>query len=205
MLCGARAVEVEIIVMMPLTRNNISAHREADIRERVRGVVGLEGFFRLAGRDDAAALTDFLSDPAVSQPIYTLPEKINDTTIGDFIEEHLQEKDRGEGFLMIGHQSEGFVEAYYDFQLWPQWAVGKLGGAIHPRLQNSGRGGSDAQRIFSWMFDYLDIDLICETCALDNTRSARLLERIGFTLKGEVLSELPTGGTRPSLYWELGR
>jgi len=188
---------------IPLTRKSVTKDHESAIRDRVRNAVSFEGLFRLASVEDTAALTRFLSDPAISQPIYTLPEHIDEDTTRIFIQEHLEERERGEGLLMIGHQGTGFIEAYYDFQIWPQWSTGKLGGAIHKDLQSSGRGGADAKRIFSWMFEYIGVDLICETCAVDNLRSARLLKKIGFSMKGKILSELPEGGTRPSLYWEL--
>jgi RimJ/RimL family protein N-acetyltransferase len=46
---------------------------------------------------------------------------------------------------------------------------------------------------------------ICETTAVDNDRSIKLLSRLGFTQMGEVLAVKPDGSTRPSLYWELER
>ena len=56
---------------------------------------------------------------------------------------------------------------------------------------------------FDWLFEIIGVDLICETAALDNIRTARLLERLGFVEKGVIESELVGGETRPSRYWEM--
>ncbi|MCG8432600.1 MAG: GNAT family N-acetyltransferase, partial [Gammaproteobacteria bacterium] len=98
---------------------------------------------------------------------------------------------------------DGSVSSYHDFKFWPQWAACELGGAIRQDRQNKGQGGTGAAMAFSWLFDVIGVDLICETAALDNLRTARLLERIGFIYKGEIESRLPGGGVRPSRYWEL--
>ena len=103
-----------------------------------------------------------------------------------------------------GVDENGVVNAYHDIQVWPQWSACELGGAIRRDLQSSGKGGMDATVAFNWLFEVIGVDLICETAALDNVRTARLLGRIGFTYKGEIKSKTPGGGFRPSKYWELG-
>lgn len=62
-----------------------------------------------------------------------------------------------------------------------------------------------AAKVFNWLFDTVGVDLICETAALDNIRTARLLESIGFKFMGEINSQLANGEQRPSLYWELSK
>ena len=151
------------------------------------------------------ALTFLLQDPLISTPIYTLPDQINRNTVANFIEHHLLERERGEGLLMISTDEDGRASAYHDIKIWPQWAACELSGAIRRDRQNTGHGSSGATIAFRWLFEVIGIDLICETAALDNVRTARLLEGIGFTFRGEISSKLSGGGLRPSLCWELER
>jgi len=188
---------------LPLTKNIVSAEKEATIRKAVMNSNNLEKLGRLATEKDAKSLTVLLKDPLISNPIYNLPNKINQKTITEFIQKHLLERKLGEGLLMIRTDKEDAVCAYYDIKIWPQWAACSLGGAIRHDHQNSGEGGSGAATSFNWLFNNINIDLICETCSLENIRTAKLLERVGFTYKGEIKSKLPNGNYRPSLYWEL--
>jgi RimJ/RimL family protein N-acetyltransferase len=55
------------------------------------------------------------------------------------------------------------------------------------------------------MFQALGLDLICSTASLDNVRTARLLDHLGFERMGEVESKRPDGSTRASLVWEVSR
>ena len=80
---------------------------------------------------------------------------------------------------MISTDEDGRASAYQDITIWPQWAACELGGAIRRDRQNTGHGSSGATIAFRWLFEVIGIDLICETAALDNVRTARLLERIG--------------------------
>jgi len=106
---------------------------------------------------------------------------------------------------MISVDDRGEAHGYHDFQFWPQWSACELGGAIRADRQSAGQGSTGAMAAFNWLFEVIGVDLICETAALDNVRTARLLERIGFSYKGEIESKLPGGGLRPSRYWELGK
>jgi RimJ/RimL family protein N-acetyltransferase len=49
------------------------------------------------------------------------------------------------------------------------------------------------------------VRLVGLTAALDNIRSAKVIEAAGFRPMGERLSQLPGGGVRRSLYWEMTR
>ncbi|HXI86843.1 MAG TPA: GNAT family protein, partial [Parvularculaceae bacterium] len=160
---------------------------------------------RAAELADAEALTAMLADPAVSAPVYTLPKPITLETVAAFIARHLEEREAGRGLLLIGLDEIGAVAGYHDIQIWPEWAASELGGAIRPDRQSAGAGGPGAAAAFDWLFEVIGVDLICETAALDNIRTARLLERIGFVSKGEIESALPGGGARASRYWELTR
>lgn len=190
---------------IPLTRIAAPPEKQAAIRNAVRAVATAPGGARVATIEDAEALTAMLADPAVADPIYTLPKPITLDSVTAFIARHLEERDDGRGLLLIGVDEAGAVAGYHDIQVWPEWAACELGGAIRPDRQGAGAGIAGAAAAFDWMFEEIGVDLICETAALDNVRTARLLERIGFTDKGEIESALPGGGARPSRYWELTR
>jgi RimJ/RimL family protein N-acetyltransferase len=190
---------------IPLTRNTASKEKESQIRNAVRNAENIPELACLARENDVDALTFLLEDPLISTPIYTLPDQINRNTVANFIERHLLERERGEGLLMISTDEDGGASAYHDIKIWPQWAACELGGAIRRDRQNTGHGSSGATIAFRWLFEVIGIDLICETAALDNVRTARLLEGIGFTFRGEISSKLSGGGLRPSLCWELER
>jgi RimJ/RimL family protein N-acetyltransferase len=53
------------------------------------------------------------------------------------------------------------------------------------------------------MFDRLGVRLIGLTAALDNARSAKVIEAAGFEPMGERDSRKPDGSIRRSRYWEL--
>ena len=189
---------------LPLTRIAVSRDKQLRIREAVSKADKLADLARLASLDDVEALTALLADPEISGPIYTLPSKINPHTVQSFIERHLAERERGEGLLMVSID-EVALSAYHDIQVWPQWGACELGGAVRRDRQNRGQGGSGALIAFNWLFEVIGVDLICETAALDNIRTARLLESIGFGCKGQIESQLSDGSTRASSYWELQR
>ncbi len=190
---------------LPVTRIAASKEKEARIRKAVSKAENLAGIAHVACEKDAGALTALLANPQISEPIYTLPKPISYATVAAFIDHHLDERERGEGLLMVSIDERGIATTYHDIQIWPQWAACELGGAIRRDRQNTGQGGAGAAAAFGWLFEVIGVDLICETAALDNVRTARLLERIGFTYRGEIESKLPDGGLRPSRYWELNK
>lgn len=55
------------------------------------------------------------------------------------------------------------------------------------------------------MFNELRVRLICVTAALDNVRSARVIEAAGFTPMGEREGVRADGTIRRSRYWEMSR
>jgi len=190
---------------LPLTRIAVNTKKQASIRDAVSKAEILAGTAHVAREKDVDALTALLADPQISEPIYTLPSLINHDTVATFVDRHLDERKRGEGLLMISNDESGAATGYHDIQFWPQWAACELGGAIRSDRQNTGQGGAGAGAAFDWLFQVIGVDLICETAALDNVRTARLLERLGFTYKGEIESKLFDGGLRPSRYWELNK
>lgn len=191
---------------IPLTRRPASDEKAEKIRSVVRAAAFPAGAARrLARLEDAAAIYALIADRRVSDPIYTLPRPPTLEAARRFIERHLAETLRGEGLLILEFDADGAIAGYHDVQVWPQWAACELGGAIRPDLQSAGAGGAGAAAAFDWLFKVVGVDLICETAALGNIRTRKLLERIGFRQIAEIESELPDGGVRPSLYFEMTR
>lgn len=193
---------------IPKTRIRVP-NAEADrLRAFVRQVEFMNGRIagaRLAQRQDAAALAGLLSHESIGPKIYTLPNPISELTMGWFIEDHLMQHARGEGVLFVSFNGAGEATAYFDVELWPQWSIAKFGGAVKAERQGRGFGGACGLAAVEWCFDQLGVARICETTAMDNERSIRLLSRLGFLQDGEVIVIKPDGETRRSLYWELQR
>jgi RimJ/RimL family protein N-acetyltransferase len=189
---------------LPLTRNAVSPGTEEAIRAAVRAATQM-GESRLARLEDAGGLFALLSDPLVHAPIYTLPRPLTEASVAAFIAVHLEERAAGEGLLFVRAGAGGQVMGYSDVQVWPELAAGELGGALHPSLHGKGAGGRGAAASFAWMFEALGLDLLCETAALDNVPTQRMLDGLGFRRMGETLSTRPDGTTRASLVWEMTR
>lgn len=189
---------------LPLTRKAAAPEQALAIRASVRAATQM-GDSRLARLDDAAGLLALLSDPLVHAPIYTLPRPLTEASVEAFIRTHLAERAAGEGLLFVREDAAGQVMGYSDVQVWPDWAAGELGGALHPSLHGKGAGGRGAAASFAWMFDSLGLDLLCETAALTNVATQRMLDGLHFRRMGEIVSTRPDGTTRASLVWEMTR
>ena len=193
---------------LPLTRNRTSRQRETDIRAAVRAaseVPGPPSAARLATPQDAEVFHEFLSDPDIHGPIYSLPRPLTVETVGDFIAKKLEERERGEGLLFLRFNDADEVIGYSDFEVWPEWGAGDLGGALRKDQQGKGVGGRGLIASFTWMFEVLKLDLIFATGALDNDRTARMMEAVGMVHQGEVTSQRPDGTKRQSNVWEITR
>ncbi len=189
---------------IPITRREAGEARAEQIRCAVRLADRL-GVSRLARTSDSSELHRFLSDPAVHLPVYTLPRPLTLNAVEMFIETHIVEREAGIGLLFVREAEDGRIMGYSDIQVWPQWAAGELGGALHPALHGKGIGAAGAAESFRWMFETLGLELLCETAAPDNAATARLLDGLGFSRMGEVTSIRPDGSTRASLVWEMSR
>ncbi|NWH07228.1 MAG: GNAT family N-acetyltransferase [Alphaproteobacteria bacterium] len=191
----------------PTTLLFASPAEEAAIREAVRHADPLTlGAGRVLARPaHGAALLGFLSDPAVSGPIYDLPRPFTLDRVAAWIAEGETLHERGEGLLILTRNEAGEILSYAKITVWPERASGELGGALRASYQSSGAGGDGAPRTIQWMFERLSLRVICLTAALDNIRSARLIDRIGFTRMGERDSVRGDGSVRRSLYWEMTR
>lgn len=193
---------------IPITRHPVAAAKAASIRAAIRKAVtlpALDATARVATVADASAFHAFLSDPAIHAPIFTLPSPLTQESVAAFIKDHNAEQAAGEGLLLLHIDAAGSIVGYSDIEVWPHWAAGKMGGAVHPARQGGGHGTKLAALGFGWMFDTLGLELICETGAIDNVRTAGLLTTLGFSERGEITSRRPDGSTRPSKVWELSK
>jgi RimJ/RimL family protein N-acetyltransferase len=191
----------------PKTVLDVPAAEAEAIRHAVRRVdpATLDGGRRLAGPEDVEALLDLLSDPRVSGPIYDLPRPITAETVAAWVDRCQAERERGETLLLVTRDAEGQVSGYSKISVWPDRSAAELAGAIRADRQSAGQGGAGAWRTIDWMFETLGVRLICLTAALDNIRSARLIEAMGFQRLGERDAIAEDGSVRASLYWEMSR
>jgi RimJ/RimL family protein N-acetyltransferase len=193
---------------IPKTRIAIPGDEQLRLRDFVRRAEWMNGRIagaRVARPDDAAALAGLLAHASIGPRIYTMPNPINTDTMTTFINDHLAQRERGDGILFVSFNDAGEATAYFDVELWPQWSIAKFGGAVKAERQGRGFGGACGLAAVEWCFDQLGVARICETTARDNDRSIRLLSRLGFRQLGEVTSRRPDGTTRPSIYWEMER
>jgi RimJ/RimL family protein N-acetyltransferase len=185
-----------------------AADTEAEaIRRAVRTAdVGALGPGRVrADLSHVAGLVALLDDPRVSDPIYDLPSPIAEDSVTRWVAEAQARALAGEGLLILTLDAKGEVSGYSKITVWPDRASGELAGAMRADAQNHGQGGSGAAHTFGWMFETLGVRLIGLTAALDNIRSAKLIEAAGFVPMGEREAKRPDGSVRVSRYWELTR
>ncbi len=193
---------------IPITRHRAAGPKADAIRAAVAAATTItteNALSRLATVADAAIFHEFLSDPRIHAPIYTLPRPLTVEAVRDFITDHQQQREQGTGLLFLNFDEQNRIGGYIDICVWPVWAAGELGGAVHPDRQGKRRGIKGARLSFDWMFEYLGLDLICETASLDNHQTAHLLDGLGFRRMGEIVSHRDDGTTRPSLVWEVSR
>ncbi|MEL6725242.1 MAG: GNAT family N-acetyltransferase [Pseudomonadota bacterium] len=193
---------------LPITRRAVSAERQNEIRRAVRDATGIpfdEAPSRIARLSDAARFLMFLSDPAIHGPIYNLPRPLTVDTVRAFMAEKLAAQERGEGLIFLRFDPAGEILGYSEFDIWPQWGAGDLGGALRADQHGKRAGVAGAKRTFSWMFDTLKLERIVATGALDNVRTARMMDGLGLERKGQITSTRPDGSSRRSLVWEIER
>lgn len=189
----------------PVTVIRATPEEEADIRRRVREVdpASLGPDRVIANPAHAASLARMLADPRVSDPIYDLPRPITEDSVRAWIEATAADQARGEAVLILSLDEDGEVAGYSRFSVWPDRSSAELAGATRADRQNRGQGTAGAARSFGWMFEVLGVRLIGLTAALDNVRSARVIEAAGFRPMGERASRRPDGTVRRSRYWEM--
>lgn len=191
----------------PTTVLMASPEEEVRIRDAVRSV-DIGGFGEnavFAGDEHVPALVRFLADERVSGPIYDLPRPITEDTVRDWVRDAERKRQAGEALLILRFDPDGEVSSYSRFTVWPERSSGEIAGAFRADLQSRGAGKAGAARSFGWMFEALHLRLLCVTAALDNYRSARVIEAAGFVYMGQRESLRPDGTARTSHYWELSR
>nr|WP_070960002.1 GNAT family N-acetyltransferase [Hyphomonas sp. Mor2] len=193
---------------LPLTRIILPETRQSEIRDAVRSARGIAfdaAPSRVARLEDAEALFRLLSDPEIHGPIYNLPRPLTVETVSAMIARNLKAQAAGEGLLFLRFDETGDVLGYSEFEIWPEWGAGDLGGALRQDQQGRRSGVEGAKRTFGWMFEDLQLELIVATGALDNIRTARMLDGLGFERKGEITNTRDDGTTRQSIVWEVTR
>ena len=160
---------------------------------------------RVASLADTEAVAAFFSDPAVSDPIYDLPRPFALDNVRDWIEAIAVQQARGDALLVLTYTPDGVLISYSKFSVWPDRSSGELGGAMRASRQNSGQGRGGMANSLNWMFESLGVRLIGLTAALDNVRSAAIIEGVGFVPMGERDGVRPDGTVRRSRYWEMTR
>ena len=187
---------------IPVTRKKVSLAKEKHIRKCVRETKG-PSFTRMITGEYATTFFEFIKIPEVNTPIYSIPRPITLEEIQQFITDHTHEHMTGDGLLLGQFNEAGQIQAYFDLQFWPQLGACEIGGGMVPQMQNHGRGTQLAQSIFSWVFESIGVNTICETAALDNERTKNMLGHMGFTFMGEVDCVAPSGRVRRSNCWEI--
>ena len=179
----------------PVTVIRAPSGEEADIRRRVREVDPAS-----LGPDRVIAVPGHAASLA---RIYDLPRPITEDSVQAWIEATADQQARGEAVLILSLDEDGEVAGYSRFSVWPDRSSAEIAGATRADRQNRGQGTTGAARSFGWMFEVLGVRLIGLTAALDNVRSARVIEAAGFRPMGERDSRRPDGTLRRSLYWEM--
>ena len=192
--------------MEPKTKLDVSEAEAAHIRAAVRNVRTIEGVIgvsRLAIPDDARFVLALLKDERVSAAVYTLPRPFSVDSITDWIKDHQRQAREGEGLLTLVEDASGQVISISDFQFWPQYSACEFGGVIAAHLQSKSYGTKGIRELCDWCFDVIGVRLLAMTSALDNVRSNKIFEGMGFTHMGEMDSVRSDGQVRRSNYWEL--
>lgn len=193
---------------LPFTKRRTPPDREAAIRARVRAVTALPSTAassRLATPADAGQLLALFAFPEVNRWIYSLPRPLSEDGVRAYIEEKIAARARGEGLLSLNFDEAGTLSGFSEVHVWPEWAAGELAGGMRPDLQSKGQGGAGMIATFTWMFEALDLDLLCNTTATDNIRIQKLFKKTGFSYRGDIESARPDGTTRLSQVWEVTR
>lgn len=191
----------------PDTVLEVSPQEAAAIREAVltADLATMGPGRSLARPQDAADLTAFLADPRVTDAIYDLPRPFTQANVGRWIAESEALRQEGRRLLILTRDEHGEIAGYSCVSVWPDRSAAELAGALRADRQSGGQGGAGALHTFGWIFDTLGVRLMCLTAAMDNVRSAKLIDAAGFVRMGTRDAVRPDGTTRVSLYWEVTR
>jgi RimJ/RimL family protein N-acetyltransferase len=110
---------------------------------------------------------------------------------------------RGTGQWAVAERSTGaFVgRAGLHWPPLPDWPGVEVGWALHPRYWGHGYATEAGRAAVEYGFGVLGLDRLVSVILPENTRSAAVAQRLGFTLaETRVLSHFPDG---PHGIWEL--
>ena len=127
------------MVDIPKTRQAVPVAEAERLRDFTRTAEFMNRWIagaRVARTADAAALAGLLCHESIGPRIYTMPSPINAETMTGFIADHLEQRARGEGILVVSFNAAGEATAYFDVELWPQWSVADLAGRAGWRRSN---------------------------------------------------------------------
>jgi len=194
--------------MEPKTKLDVSKAQAAQIRaavQNVRQINDENGCSKLVQPHHAPEILELLKDERVSGDVYTLPRPFSLQSVTDWILDHQAQARAGEGLLLLSRAENGEIISITDFQFWPEYAACEFGGVIAHAYQNQSMGTRGVKSMCDWAFETIGVHLIALTTSVDNIRSQKIIENLGFTPMGEVESVRPDGTVRRSLYWEMGR
>lgn len=205
--CRRTCAERRDVSAPPETRLVVAPEEGAKIRDAVRRAdLSLLGpGYRLANYNDAEALFELLRDPKVSDPIYDLLCPISRESIAKWLQDARDRQSAGEAVLAVQVDGEGAIVSYSYFTIWPDRSAAEIGGAFRADRQSKGAGKAGIVRSLDWMFDHLGVRIFGVTAAVENVRSAKVIESAGFREMNGRDSVRPDGTIRQSRYWELSR
>jgi hypothetical protein len=124
----------------PKTVLHATEDEEKAIRAAVREARGLDTIGgALVRPTDACEFSEFLADPAVSDPIYDLPRPFTETIVRAWIEERVERRMSGEALLSLTRDANGRILSFANVDVWPARSSAELAGAMRVDQQNSGR------------------------------------------------------------------
>lgn len=141
---------------------------------------------------DLDAVHAFASDPVVCQFTTWGPNTIEDTRA--FLAEVTNPTIDGyQTAVLLGDRVIGTAAVWTTS---PQDRSGELGYTIHRDFWGHGYATEVANLLLQLGFDQLGLERVAATCAPDNTRSARVLEKVGFHLEGVLRGHVLVRGKR---------
>lgn len=192
----------------PLTVLAASEQEANAIREAIRTArhsEALGGSRAILRAEHIPAFYELLRDPVVSGPIYVIEKPVTLASVTAWANDLIAAHARGEGLTLLRIDEAGEIFGFTEIIVWPDRASAEIGGALRADRQSAGEGAKGFARAVAWLFDEVGVRLIALTAALDNVRSQRMIDGLGFIRMGERDCVRPDGGVRPSVYWELPR
>lgn len=152
---------------------------------------------RRAQREDAPAIFEYASDPEVT-PLMDWRTHAEVSESADFIEASEKAWARGTEFTwLITIKPDGPPVGAISCR--PDGCRAEIGYVLNRRYWGKGYATEAARRVMEWLFTDGAVWRACATCDVDNLASARVLEKIGMTLEGNLrrFAIRPNLGSQP--------